>query len=137
MHNPHPMPADRDKPETRAEAQADRATLLGAVEAAIDVPTRLERKSIKWFLIALVLFCFGMAGSAVYYFQGQVADTRREMLEMRKENTGLRDQLTSYLVSANVSTTGALDRCTAALREQTETNRAVKEVLSQMLAKRP
>lgn len=100
------------------------------LETVLDLPSRLEKKTLKWFIIFLVMFIIIMAGGAVWYFQMQLK-------MMQGENLALRDKLTDYLVTTNLATVSALDRCTAALREQTQTNRDVKEVLTQLLAKHP
>ncbi len=125
MKHAQAMPTNLDQPETRGEAQADRHTLLGAM---VDLPSQFEKKSMKWFIIALGMLVFVMAGGAVYYFQMQLK-------MMQTENLALRDRLTDYLVTANITTVSALDRNTAALREETQTNRDVKEVLNRILAK--
>lgn len=80
------------------------------VRQLLDIPTWLEKRSLRWFLILLLLVIFTMSGGALWYFQQQ-------LINMQVENTKLRDQLTNYLVVANTTTVGALDRNTTALNE--------------------
>jgi len=80
------------------------------VRQLLDVPTWLEKRSLRWFLILLLLVIFGMSGGALFYFQ-------KQLMMMQTENVKLRDQLTQYLVVANTTTVGALDRNTLALTE--------------------
>lgn len=80
------------------------------VRQLLDVPTWLEKRSLRWFLILSFLIIFAMAGGALFYFQ-------KQLMSMQGENSKLRDQLTNYLVVANTATVGALDRNSAALAE--------------------
>lgn len=101
------MPADPHLPESRAEATEARQKV---VDAVLDIPSRLEKKTLRWFVIFLVMMIFMMGAGALWYFQ-------RQLIALQTENTKLRDQLTNYLVVANTSTVGALDRNTIALNE--------------------
>lgn len=101
------MPADHNLPESRAEATEARQKV---VDAVLDIPSRLEKKTLRWFVIFLVMLIFMMSAGALYYFQ-------RQLMALQSENAKLRDQLTNYLVVANTSTVGALDRNTIALNE--------------------
>lgn len=101
------MPADHSLPESRAEATEARQKV---VEAVLDIPSRLEKKTLRWFVIFLVMMIFMMGAGALWYFQ-------RQLMALQVENAKLRDQLTNYLVVANTSTIGALDRNTIAMNE--------------------
>jgi hypothetical protein len=113
------MPANPDLPETRREATSARAAILTEI---LDVPARLEKRSLRWFVIFLLMMIFMMAGGALFYFQGQ-------LMAMRAENSKLRDQLTEYLVVANTTTVGALDRNTAALAENSRVMHRMEQML--------
>lgn len=101
------MPRDHSLPESRAEATEARAKV---VEAVLDIPSKLEKKTLRWFVIFLVMMIFMMGAGAIFYFQ-------KQLMALQTENTKLRDQLTNYLVVANTSTIAALDRNTIALNE--------------------
>lgn len=116
------MPADPSLPESRAEATVARATMLRQL---LDIPTWLEKRSLRWFLILLLMVIFGMAGGALFYFQ-------KQLMVMQTENSKLRDQLTSYLVVANTSTVSALDRNTAALAENARIMHRMEEQLDNL-----
>lgn len=133
MHTPVAMPKDHSLPETRSEANSARAALLSEV---LDIPAKLEKRTTKWFVIALVMLIFGMAGAALGYFQRQLLAMQVSYEGVRSENIALRDKLTDYLVNANISTTEALNRCTATLNETNLINRDVKALLQQLLLKR-
>lgn len=107
MSKPTTMPHDRSLPESREEATSARAHM---VRQLLDVPTWLEKRSLRWFVILLSLVIFAMSGAALFYFQ-------KQLMSMQAENAKLRDQLTNYLVVANTTTVGALDRNSAALAE--------------------
>jgi hypothetical protein len=100
---------------------------MDAIEHVIDLPSRLEKRSARWFIIFMGMMIFSMAGAAVYYLM-------RDVQEMREENNELRSKLSTYLVEVSRSTAGvlstaglAMDRCSAALREQAQTNREVAQ----------
>lgn len=107
MTRTRPMPADHSLPESRAEATEARQKV---VDAVLDIPSRLEKKTLRWFVIFLVMMIFMMGAGALWYFQ-------RQLMALQVENAKLRDQLTNYLVVANTSTIAALDRNTVALNE--------------------
>ncbi len=107
MHKNIAMPANPHLPETRAEATEARSKIL---ETVLDIPSRLEKKTLRWFIIFLVMMIFLMSAGALYYFQ-------KQLIAMQSENSKLRDQLTNYLVVANTATVGALDRNSIALNE--------------------
>lgn len=113
------MPHDHSLPESRAEATSARAHMLRQI---LDVPTWLEKRSLRWFLILLLMVIFGMSGGALFYFQ-------KQLMLMQAENGRLRDQLTNYLVVANTATTGALDRNTAALTENSRVMHRMEQQL--------
>jgi hypothetical protein len=101
------MNPDHERVETRAEALADRKNIIRTV---LDIPSMLEKRSLRWFLILLLMVIFGMGTGALFYFQ-------KQLMGVQEENVKLRDQLTNYLVVANTATTGALDRNSTALSE--------------------
>jgi hypothetical protein len=80
------------------------------VRQILDIPSMLEKRSLRWFLILLLMVIFAMSGGALFYFQ-------KQLMAVQEQNAKLREQLTNYLVAANLSTVSALDRNTTALNE--------------------
>lgn len=121
------MPANPDLPESRAEAMTARA---GMVREILDVPSMMQNKPLRWFIILLVMMIFAMSGMALLYFQ-------RQLTAMSTENLALRDRLTDYLVTANNGTLGALNRCTEALNDNARVTRRVEQLLDRLSTKNP
>jgi hypothetical protein len=119
------MNPDHERVETRAEALADRRNILRTV---LDIPSMLEKRSLRWFLILLLMVIFGMATGALFYFQ-------KQLMVVQGENVKLRDQLTNYLVVANTATTGALDRNSTALSENSRVMHRMEQQLDRLAAR--
>lgn len=130
------MPLDHSLPESRDEANTARQTntsqIIGTV---LDIPERLAGKNAKWFIIFLSMLVFFMGAGALFYQQKQMSEMRAEAISIREESNLLRKQLTDYLVVANVSTTSALDRNTAALAENSRIMHRMEAMLDVLAAK--
>jgi hypothetical protein len=105
--HPTAVPHDHSLPESRAEATEARQSMVRQI---LDIPSMLEKRSLRWFLILLLMVIFAMSGGALFYFQ-------KQLMAVQEQNAKLREQLTNYLVAANLSTVSALDRNTTALNE--------------------
>lgn len=121
----HVMPDNPELPESRAEATTARGHIK---ELITELPSKLGRWPLQNHVILLIMIIFAMGAGALFFQQKQMSEDRmrnaKEVSELRAESAALRvesnmirDKLTEYLVTANVSTTGALDRNTIALAE--------------------
>jgi hypothetical protein len=119
------MPADPDKPESRREATAARASVVRQI---LDIPSMLEKRSLRWFVILLSLVILAMAAGALFYLQ-------RQMMALQADNVILRDKVTNYLLVSNVAMTAAMDRNTTALNENSRVTHRVEQMLDALSAK--